>query len=31
MGGTVEEEMDGFRRVVAVVMDLVNSKEIEAS
>jgi hypothetical protein len=24
MGGTVEEEMEGFKRVVEVVMDLLN-------
>ncbi|KAJ4373375.1 hypothetical protein N0V83_003670 [Neocucurbitaria cava] len=30
MGGTVEEEMEGFRRVVEVVMDLLD-KEKQAS
>jgi hypothetical protein len=30
MGGTVEEEMEGFRRVVEVVMGLLNNeKEIK--
>jgi hypothetical protein len=27
MGGTVEEEMEGFRRVVEVVMGLLKEKE----
>lgn len=26
MGGTVEEEMDGFKRVVQVVMSLLNKQ-----
>lgn len=30
MGGTVEEEMEGFKRVVEVVMSLLN-KENEAT
>lgn len=30
MGGTVEEEMEGFKRVVEVVMGLLN-KEKEAA
>jgi hypothetical protein len=27
MGGTVEEEMEGFRRVVEVVMDTLNKEK----
>jgi len=27
MGGTVEEEMEGFRRVVEVVMGLLNKEK----
>lgn len=30
MGGTVEEEMEGFKRVVEVVMGLLN-KEVETT
>jgi hypothetical protein len=31
MGGTVEEEMEGFRRVVEVVMGLLNKDKAVAS
>jgi hypothetical protein len=31
MGGTVEEEMEGFRRVVEVVMGLLNKEKDVAS
>jgi hypothetical protein len=31
MGGTVEEEMEGFRRVVEVVMGLLNKEQAVAS
>jgi hypothetical protein len=31
MGGTVEEEMEGFRRVVEVVMGLLEKEKAEAS
>lgn len=29
MGGTVEEEMEGFRRVVEVVMELLDNRKTE--
>lgn len=31
MGGTVEEEMEGFRRVVEVVVRLLNKEEGESA
>jgi hypothetical protein len=31
MGGTVEEEMEGFRRVVEVIMELLDNKRIEGT